>query len=264
MMRSLYAGVSGVQVHQIKMDVLANNIANVNTVGFKKSQVTFQDMLNQNIAGARAGTASTTGGVNAQQIGLGTLIGAINNIHSQGAASTTGKDTDLMIQGEGYFILSDGTNTFYSRAGAFTLDNSGNLVNSANGMMVCDQNGTPVNLASYGGSINIAPDGNIIYIDNTGAAATAGPIGIATFANPAGLLKAGENMYLESITSGTAVTTTPGTNAGTLISATLEMSNVDLAQEFVDMIIAQRGFQANSKSIRTTDEILQELINIRR
>lgn len=264
MMRSLYSAISGMQVHQIKMDVLANNIANVNTVGFKKGQVTFQDMLYQTIRGAQEGEADTSGGVNAQQIGLGALVGSINNVHSQGASSTTGKSTDLMIQGEGYFILSDGTNIFYTRAGAYSMDNDGNLVNSANGMMVCDENGDPINMSDFGGNISIAPNGVISYLDDDGESQTAGPIGIATFTNAEGLLKVGENMYIESLASGEAIMTTPGVNAGTLIAGSLEMSNVDLAQEFVDMIIAQRGFQANSKSIRTTDEILQELINIKR
>lgn len=263
MMRSLYSAVSGMQVHQIKMDVLSNNIANVNTVGFKKSQVTFQDMLYQTLKGAQEGTADY-GGVNPQQIGLGVMIGSISTIHTQGASATSGKSTDLMIQGEGFFVLTDGTNTFYTRAGAFTMDNEGNLVNSANGLMVCDEYGDPITINNYGGNINVAPNGTISYVDEDGDAQTAGPIGIATFTNAQGLLKAGENMYIQSLASGDATMTTPGDNAGTLIAGALEMSNVDLAQEFVDMIIAQRGFQANSKAIRTTDEMLQELINIKR
>lgn len=263
MMRSLYSGVSGLQVNQIRMDVVANNIANVNTVGFKKGQVTFQDMLSQNIAGAKAGEASTTGGVAAQQIGLGARIGSINNIHTQGAVATTGNSTDIMIQGNGYFILQEGEATYYSRAGNFTLDNSGNLVNSANGMLVCDENGTAINIT--GSMVSIGPDGTISFIDSSGNPTTSdSKLGIATFPNSQGLTKAGENMYIASEASGEAVITTPGTNAGSLISGALEMSNVDMAQEMVDMIITQRAYQANSRTIRTADEMLQELLNIKR
>lgn len=264
MMRSLYSGVSGLQAHQTMMDVVGNNIANVNTTGFKKGQVTFQDLLSQTINDAQAGTASSTGGLNGQQIGTGVRVGSINNIHTQGAPSTTGNSTDLMIQGQGFFILQDaGGNKFYSRAGAFSMDNAGNLVNSANGMLVCDDSGTPINIE--GSNINVSADGTITYNDTTGAPATyASKIGLATFANQEGLKKAGENMYVESNGSGAATQTTPGNNSGTLISGALEMSNVDLAQEFVNMIVAERGFQANSRTIRTADEMLQELINIKR
>ncbi len=265
MMRSLYAGVSGLQAHQTKMDVVGNNIANVNTTGFKKGQVTFQDMLSQTLSDAQAGNASA-GGVNAQQIGTGVRVGAVTNIHTQGASSTTGNPTDLMIQGEGYFILDSGGNKYYSRAGAFSMDNNGNLVNSANGMRVCNNSGTPITI--NGSNINVGPDGTIYYVDNNGAAQTyASKIGVATFPNAQGLKKVGENMYVESAASGVPSNTpnTPGVGGrGTLVVGALEMANVDLAQEFVDMIITERGFQANSRTIRTADEMLQELINIKR
>lgn len=262
MMRCLYSGVSGLQSHQVMMDVLSNNIANVNTIGFKKGQVTFQDMLSQTIAGAQAST-STVGGTNAQQIGIGVRVGSINNIQTQGASSTTGNSTDLMIQGEGYFMLTDGTNTYYTRAGAFSMDNDGNLVNSANGMKVCDESGTAIQLT--GSNVSISADGTISYTDSSGVSATySSKLGLATFANSEGLTKAGENMYIESAASGTATQTSPGTNAGTLISGALEMSNVDLAQEFVNMIVAERGYQANSRTIRTADEMLQELLSLKR
>jgi flagellar hook protein FlgE len=267
MMRALYAAVSGLQAHQVKMDVLANNIANVNTIGFKKGQVTFQDILSQTLNDAQAGTTAS-GGINAQQIGSGVRLGAINNIQTQGAPSATGNSTDVMIQGEGYFILTDGAatpNICYTRAGSFSLDNNGNMVDSTNGMKVCDKSGTAINIK--GSNLTIAANGTISYIDATTnlAAATCPQIGLATFANPEGLKKVGENMYIASAASGTANTpTAPGTNSGTLIAGSLEMSNVDLAQEFVDMIVAERGYQANAKTIHTADEILQELINLKR
>ncbi len=266
MMRSLYSGVSGLQTHQTKMDVVGNNIANVNTISFKKGQVTFEDMLSQTIGSAQAGTASSSGGMNPMQIGTGVKVGAINTVTTQGASSTTGNSTDLMIEGQGYFILTnDGSNYYYSRAGAFTLDSAGNLVNSANGMMVCDSDGTPINIDD-GSNISFSPDGTITYTTAAGDTETYGSkLGVATFVNPPGLIKAGDNMYVESVASGAATQTSPGADsAGTLISGALEMSNVDLAQEFVDMILAERGYQANSRTIRTADEMLQELINLKR
>lgn len=265
MMRSLYSAVAGLQVHQIKMDVLANNISNVNTTGFKKGQVTFQDMLSQTAKLAQEG-ADDIGGINAQQIGLGVQVGSIRNIQTQGASSTTGYSTDLMIQGEGYFMLSDGVNTYYTRAGAFSIDNNGYLVNPSNGMILCDEDQDAIRFTDYGGNISVTSNGTISYVDDEGKPVTNGPVvGLATFSNYGGLIKVGENMYVESLSSGKATVTSPGTgSSGTLISGALEMSNVDLAQEFVDMIIAERGFQANSKSIRTADEMLQELITMKR
>lgn len=255
MMRSLYSAVSGLQVHQTMMDNLSNDIANVNTTGYKKSQVKFQDMLSQTLQGS---TAST----NAEQIGSGVQIGSINNIMTQGSASTTGNSTDLMIQGEGFFIVTDGTNKYYTRAGDFSLDSSGNLVNS-DGLQVCDSGGSAI--SGLSGDINVASDGTIT--SSTGTA----QIGLATFKNPEGLTKAGGSLYTEGSGSGTADPTTPGATAGTtgitagtLVSGSLEMSNVDLAQEFVNMIVAERGYQANSKAIQTADSMLDTLIQIKR
>ena len=269
MMRALYSGISGLQAHQVKMDVLSNDIANVNTTGYKKSTVTFRDLLSQTIAGAQAGTATTgPGGINAQQIGLGVSVGAITTVTTQGAASTTGSNTDAMIEGEGYFILQDATDVanstyHYSRSGAFTLDSSGNLVSSANGMMVCDSTGAPINITT-GSNISIASDGSINYTLAGVSTPYTNKLVLATFVNPSGLTKAGNSTYIESAASGTA-NIDPTTNGqGTLTAGALEMSNVDLAQSFVDMIIAERGYQSNSRTIRTADEMLQELLSLKR
>jgi flagellar hook protein FlgE len=266
MMRSLYSSVSGLQVHQILMDVLANNVANVNTNGYKKATVSFQDMLSQTIQGAQAASTDGLGGTNPQQIALGVKTGAITNVMTQGASSTTGNNTDLMIQGEGYFVVTDGTNKFYTRAGSFTLDDEGNLVNSGNGMKLCDVDGNAINLGVGAGNVSISSSGTISYTDDGGNALADKVIGLATFTNPAGLTKYGQSLYQESSSSGAASDPlkTPGTDSGSLIAGSLEMSNVDLAQEFVNMIVAERGFQANSKSIQTTDSMLEQLINTKR
>jgi len=268
MMRSLYSGVSGLQAHQSRMDVIGNNIANVNTVGYKKDQVTFQDMLYQTVEEAKQPDAGGDyGGTNSIQTGIGVTVGAITTIHTQGAVSNTGNTTDLMVQGEGYFMLKRGSETYYSRAGAFIFDNEGYLVNSANGMYVLDENGNniQINNIETAQNIKVASNGDVTYIDSAGDLQTAATLGLAKFANPAGLDKLGENMYQVSDNSGDAIISTPGNDgSGVIVSGVLEMSNVDLAAEFADMIITQRGFQANSRTIRTTDEMLQELINLRR
>ncbi len=266
MMRSLYSAVSGLKSHQTKMDVVGNNIANVNTVGYKKSQVNFQDTLSQLTKDSNAPTANL-GGVNPAQVGTGVMLGSINVVHTQGAVSSTGKATDLMIQGDGFFMLQNGSEVNYSRAGAFSFDSEGYLVNSSNGMYVLDDSNNSIQIPNIDTikSYGISSTGELQYVDAGGNNQTAATIGLAKFANPAGLKKNGENLYFESTNSGTPDIGGPGQNGkGTLISSSLEMSNVDLAQEFTDMIITQRGFQANSKTITTSDQMLQELVNLKR
>ncbi|SMB94013.1 flagellar hook protein FlgE [Thermanaeromonas toyohensis ToBE] len=275
MMRSLYSAVSGLRTHQTRMDVIGDNIANVNTVGFKKSAVTFKDVFYQTLRGGSAGTTEL-GGTNPQQVGLGVTLGSIDVIHTQGAAQITGNGTDLMIQGDGFFRVSPdgGTTIYYTRAGAFHFDNQGYLV-TPDGMKVLDTNGTPVQIADMADpttmpqSVSIDKKGYVHYVDRNGATQTlANPISIAKFSNPAGLAKVGQNLYQETASSGA-----PGSDMApgegslantTIIPSALEMSNVELAQEFTDMIITQRGFQANARTITTSDEMLQELVNLKR
>ena len=135
MMRSLYAGVSGMQNHQTRLDVIGNNVANVNTTGFKRGRVNFQDMISQQMSGAASPTTEV-GGVNPKEVGLGVTVAAIDTVFTQGNLQTTGVSTDVAIQGNGFFIMKNGEESFYTRAGAFSLDSEGTLVNPANGMRV--------------------------------------------------------------------------------------------------------------------------------
>jgi flagellar hook protein FlgE len=478
MMRSLYSGVSGLQNHQIRMDVIGNNVSNVNTTGFKKGRVNFQDLLSQSQRGA-ARPNERVGGVNPQQVGLGVNVASIDTIFTQGSLQTTGVKTDVAIQGEGFFVLRSGDQDFYSRAGAFSLDAEGFLVNPANGMRVqgwaaetingvtfidsaasiddlripiggkdparatslvelasnLDRNtpeipagageeeirqgthsisktiydpygremtmeidytkvvgstnlwnaevriidpegneiipdisvggtanpagdntyqvqfdnfGTLESATSAGGGLDgdgrvnvnisfLVPDtaipediegidpafigagaagdpitqnftldigevggvensstqfatvssnkafrqdgygmgylqdfridqsGTITGIYDNGTNRSIGQIALATFVNPGGLEKAGENNYMVSINSGDADIGPVGTSGrGKVIAGALEMSNVDLAEQFTDMIVTQRGFQANSKTIQTSDQMLQELLTLKR
>ena len=421
MLRSMYSGISGLKNLQTKLDVIGNNVANVNTYGFKKSRVTFSDAMNQTVSGASAATANK-GGTNSKQIGLGSTIATIDTIHTQSSLQTTGRDLDLGISGDGYFVVKQGDSLSYTRAGNFYLDDNGTLVN-ANGLKVqaykIDENGkrsktigdvavnvnailpaittTKIsvsgNLASdaidgtvfsqqmkvvdekgkeqtatiyfqkngddkwelfdeepvalgdtsstkpkpftsvnfdangqivaadktqAGQTINISsgneddsdtavdesvqkvnldfdfsnltqvkgsttalvnPDGNkegklesfnigssgeINGVYSNGLITTLGQLAVAKFSNASGLTKTGGNTFQESINSGTANINIAGEGRGVIASGSLEMSNVDLSEEFTEMIVAQRGFQSNSRIITTSDEILQELVNLKR
>ncbi|MBI5206472.1 MAG: flagellar hook protein FlgE [Candidatus Firestonebacteria bacterium] len=413
MMRSLFSGVSGLRNHQMFLDVIGNNIANVNTMGFKSSRVTFKDTLNQTIKGA-AIPDNGKGGTNAQQVGFGTSVGSIDTMFSQGSLQSTGVSTDLAIQGDSFFVLSDGNSKYFSRGGAFSLDSVGNMVDPRTGLIVqgkmatdgtisasasvenisipknitsrpnpttavtikgnldsdaadgdqaissyvvYDSLGTPITLttaftwdetnsewdytitapagASFvsgdTGSITFDADGKIAtgspttveIAPGTGAAninialnfgtigdtdgitgyASASSIALdsqdgfksgilknfsiggdgsingifdngqsqllaimvlANFNNPGGLVKEGDNVFSPSANSGTENVVDANLSGSTIAAGALEMSSVDLAQEFTNMIIAQRGFQANSRIITTSDEILQELVNLKR
>lgn len=426
MMRSLFAGVSGLRNHQLIMDVIGNNIANVNTIGFKSSRVTFSDLLNQTLRGASSSQQSSggAGGTNPLQVGLGVMTATIDTMFAQGNLQSTGRITDLAIQGKGFFSLSDGTSKYYTRAGAFDVDTNGNLVSPSNGylvqgknatagvissasqvtdvkipfgitvdaqatskvsyvgnldsdtatagthvtsMTVYDSLGSPVsqkitftraapaltwnydidltaadgtNIPITGGktgtlvfnsdgslnstdasysvpavvtgtladgaspltvALNMGTDnktdgltmyaasseaagrtqngyasgvlktfvvdteGTITGMFSNGQSQTLARLSLASFNNEGGLNKRGENLYSESNNSGRAVLGEAGSGGlGTISPSSLEMSNVDLAQEFTNMILAERGFQANARIISTTDEMLQDLVNLKR
>ncbi len=463
MMRSLYAGVSGLQNHQTRMDVIGNNISNVNTTGFKRGRVDFQDMISQQLSGASRPTEEV-GGVNPKEVGLGMSVAAIDTIFTQGNLQTTGVSTDIAIQGNGFFVMKNGEQTYYTRAGVFGVDSNGTLVNPANGLrvqgwmaeningeQVVRTSATPTDLVipvgqkdppkatqnvhyfcnlnkntpeitdpndelqvtrgtwqtefdiydSYGNAhqlqmnfqkvvgnpnqwtvtVNVDPasaegtetrvgfgttdgvtntytlnfdnmgtlqsitdsagnvsnpDGEIIlqasynvpdsnldaagnpyrqtfnlnlgtigsmentitqsasasstkanyqdgyklgYLDNfkidqsgtitgvysNGSTRTIGKIAMASFINQGGLEKQGDTMFAESINSGVANVGESGSaGKGKLISGTLEMSNVDLTEQLTDMIVTQRGFEANSKTIQTGDSMLETVLSLKR
>ena len=259
MMRSLFSAISGLKGHQTMMDVVGNNISNVNTTAFKSSRITFQDIISQTVRGAQAPSA-TQGGLNPMQIGLGVQTGSVDSIMTQGNLQSTNKPTDIAIQGDGFFAVTDGTNTFYTRDGNFTTDSGGKLIHAGTGMAVVPA----VTIPAGATNLAITPGGQVSW--TVGTTVTNGPIiTLSNFSNPAGLTRMGNNLFAASNNSGTATPGTPGTTGlGTLQAGFLEMSNVDLAAQFTNMIIAQRGFQANSRVITASDEILQDLVNIKR
>ncbi len=273
MLRSLYSGVSGMRGFQTKLDVIGNNIANVNTTGFKKSRVVFQDILSQNIAGATAPSGDGMGGVNPRQVGLGVQTAAIDVVHTPGSPMTTNLGTDLSIEGDGFFVVSNdgGTTKFLTRAGNFTRDGEGFLVNSQ-GYQVLDSGGAPIQIPrDTVASFSFGKDGSIVAYDSAGQKVDIGSgfIGVAMVSNPGGLKKLGNSLYqmTENVDPGQSLEVNPVTPSqanSAIIAGTLEMSNVDLQEEFTEMIVAQRGFQANSRIITTSDSILEELINLKR
>jgi flagellar hook protein FlgE len=272
MLRSLYSGVSGMKGFQVKLDVIGNNIANVNTVGFKKSRVVFQDILSQNLSGVTAPEAGERGGVNPKQVGLGSTMGAIDTLHTPGSPMTTGVMTDLSIEGDGFFLVMPPGGSedapLYTRAGNFYRDAAGNLVTGQGFLVLGD--GGPIQLDEGVVSFEISRNGDIIGINEDGTSEVIATLQLGFVQNPGGLRKVGGSLY----------EMTPNANPGgehnlstiadaegrlaQIISGQLEMSNVDLTEEFTEMIVAQRGFQANSRIITTSDEILQELVNLKR
>ncbi len=299
MLRSMFSGVSGLRNHQVKMDVIGNNIANVNTYGYKMSRTTFQEMYSQTLRGSSSPTAAI-GGTNPQQVGLGVSTAAIDVIHEGGGAQSTDRPLDFCIEGEGFFCVKQNENTFFTRAGNLYLDDQGFLVN-ANGMYVqgiCLLDDTyipdtvdsatlkmlsPDDLATLTDidadthmgrilipdksftSFSVDKNGLITGVDKNDNLVPIGQIVTSVFVNPPGLTRVGNNLYEKTNNSGVPQLKKPGTEgAGILKQGALEMSNVDLSREFTDMIITQRGFQANSRVITVSDTLLEELINLKR
>jgi flagellar hook protein FlgE len=410
MSRALFTAVSGLRNHQVWLDVIGNNISNANTVGYKASTVVFNDILGQTLSSGVAPTAQK-GGVNPVQVGLGMTIGSISQNFLQGSIQTTNRNTDMAVQGDGFFVLANGSDRTYARGGSFTLDATGKLVDTATGFKVQGANGditiamgsqstavsttaatfkgnldfsqaegstyvstfnaidsvgathtltitftknftaapgrwdwavtkaasdtaiaslttatgsivfngtggvasgasqaiglvyaggagvtspqaitldfgtasstTPltgvaspstVTLATQDGvasgtlqNFAVGLNGAITAFFTNGRTATVDTVQLASFANPAGLVKIGSSQYREAAASGPAVIGNPSTGGrGTVVAGALEMSNVDLAQEFSSMIIAERGFQANARTIATANSMLEELVNLKR
>lgn len=290
MIRSLNTGTSGIQNFQGQMDVISNNIANVNTVAFKAGRADFADSFSQTLRGSTAGNG-TTSGTPAIQIGTGVTTAATKNLFTQGALSRTGLSTDLAITGDGFFIVRDPVSQveYATRAGDFRLDSSGYLVNNA-GLRIqgftdnalttrgdVQINDIPANrpagvsaTADYS-SFSIGPDGTVKIRLSNGEEYNRGQVLLQRFNDPQLLTKEGGNLYSGIAAAGplggsaSPTTAAPGTNGlGTLESGALETSNVDLAGEFANMITTQRGFQASARIITTSDEMLQEVVNLKR
>ncbi|MDR0529866.1 MAG: flagellar basal-body rod protein FlgG [Zoogloeaceae bacterium] len=258
MIRSLWIARTGLDAQQTNIDVIANNLANVSTGGFKKSRAIFEDLLYQVIRQPGAQTTQQTQVSNGLQLGTGVQPVSTARIFTQGNIQFTDNALDVAINGEGFLqiLMPDGT-TAYTRNGAFQKDNQGNIV-TPDGYPLQPNINIPANALS----ISIANDG-VVTVTLAGAPQTPvqiGQIQLATFINPGGLLSMGENLFLESGSSGAPTPNTPGQNgSGTLRQRYIETSNVDVAEELVTMIEAQRAYELNSKVVSTSDQMLARL-----
>lgn len=299
MLKSLYSGISGMKANQTKMDVIGNNIANVGTTAYKKSSVRFSDTLYQNQINS-SGASVNYGGINPSQIGLGVKVAGISKTFSQGSLQTTGRSTDVAIDGDGFFVVAKGDPTDptsveyqYTRDGSFSIDEEGHLV-TADGWRVMgkelDEDGNPT-----GNLIPITIPETLAVDDGTGTGNTVdrrvvafnisvngngvvtvtledsskhdiSKLELALFINPEGMENVGGNRYTPTANSGDVTFLTDGDSKafGWINQGYIEMSNVDLSEEFTDMIVTQRSFQANSKIITTSDELIQEILGLKR
>jgi len=254
MLRALYTSASGMQGQQMNLDVIANNLANVNTTGFKKSKVEFQDLLYQTnrAAGAEAGAGNQV--PTSLQVGHGARPVATAKVFTNGELYQTGDKLDLAIHGSGFFkvTLADGTDAF-SRDGAFKMNNSGGVVTS-DGLPVTSFAG--VTIPSTATNVSISQDGTVSLTDQ-GVTSTVGQITLSRFANPAGMESIGGSLYRHTLASGTEETGTPGlAGMGSVQQGYLELSNVKVVEEMVNLIKAQRAYEINSKAIQAADEMM--------
>jgi len=300
MMRAMFSAISGLKAQQTMLDVTANNLANVNTLGFKASATSFQDALSQM---QRGGSAANPGGgfagSNSVQIGLGVTIGSIANRMGGGAIQTTGNPLDVAISGEGWMRVGQASaapnpinpvtgvpataDVNYTRAGNFIRNNDG-FVTTQDGYYVVGRSAPTaagvdvlINIPAGATDVTVGNDGAVTFIPPTGytppaplppvasGRATAGYISLAKFPNEQALEHASGNRFRANASSGAETVGTPGVDGfGSSTGGSVEMSNVDLATEFTNMIVAQRGFQANSRVISTGDQMLQDLVNLNR
>jgi flagellar basal-body rod protein FlgG len=262
MMQSLYTASTGMVGMQTQIDTTANNIANVNTIGFKKSRAEFADLMYQVMEYAGTATSDATKSPTGIEVGLGVRSTSVNKIFSEGSLKQTDNQLDIAITGRGFFKLElpDGTET-YSRNGAFKIDDNGTIVNSDGYKLVPE-----VVIPPDATSVTIGSDGTISVVQPGQIQATqVGQITTTNFVNPAGLHSMGDNLYMETDSSGQPVEGTPGLNGlGVLRQGFVELSNVELVVELTDLITGQRAYDSNSKVITTSDEMLQTTNNLKR
>ncbi len=260
MLRALYSAASGMEALQLNIDNIANNLANVNTTGFKQRRTQFQDLLYQTLVAPGSSASSSTEIPTGLQVGLGTRAVSNSILFLQGDYVETGNELDVVIEGKGFFQvrLPDG-NIAYTRGGAFHLDRDGRLVTS---------NGDPVepqiSIPREATKVSIGPDGTVsVNLPGQMDAQQVGRFELATFINPAGLDSIGKNLFMPTTASGDAITGSPGEEGvGTLMQGFLEQSNVNVVKEMIDLIVSQRAYESSSRVVRAADEMYQEVNNV--
>ncbi|HEX4283535.1 MAG TPA: flagellar basal-body rod protein FlgG [Terracidiphilus sp.] len=261
MFHALYTAASGMTAQQVNLDNIANNLANSSTAGFQARRVQFTDLLYQNDIMPGAAATQQTTVASGLQVGLGTRAGNTEVVQTQGDLTSTGNPLDLAIQGSGFFQIQLPSGQIgYTRAGSFQPDAQGNLV-TANG----DALQPAINIPASATNVTIGKDGTVsVTLPGQTQAQQVGVIQLASFANPGGLNSVGNNVYLQTTASGDPVVGSPGgtEGLGTLQQGMVEQSNVNVVEEFVSMILAQRSYESNSRVVKATDEMLQQLDQI--
>ena len=260
MLRGLWTAATGMSCQQSNIDAIANNLANVNTSGFKKSRINFQDLMYQNTRTAGAATASGGQIPSGIQVGMGAKVVSVEKLSSQGDFSQTKNQLDIAIQGKGFFKLTENGRDVFTRSGAFKVDKDG---------FICDSNGNRLQpefaIPAKAVSITLDSGGKLVASGSDGKELGSTQIQLYDFSNPAGLQSMGRNLLIPSDGSGDPVQGNPGTDQfGTLLQGFLEMSNVDVVEEMINMIMAQRAYEIGSKAIQTGDEMLQMANNLKR
>jgi flagellar basal-body rod protein FlgG len=257
MINSLWISKTGMEAQQMQLDVIANNLANVSTTGFKRASAVFEDLMYQNLRQAGSNSSEQSQLPTGLQVGLGVRTVATSRSFAQGNLQQTSNKLDVAIQGNGFFqvTMPDGT-TNYTRDGSFQVDSQGRLV-TATGLPV----GNGVTIPANATSVSIAANGTVsVQVPGTVTPQTVGTIALASFINPAGLDPKGQNLYAETPASGQPNSGTAGANGmGALMQGFVETSNVNVVQELVTMIQTQRAYEMNSKAIQTSDQMLQKL-----
>ena len=262
MIRSLWSAATGMQAQTLNIDVISNNLANVSTSGFKKSRADFQDLLYQTLRSPGVSSSADTQVPTGIQVGHGVRPAATQKMFTQGEFQTTENELDMAIEGDGFFqVVQPNGETAYTRAGSFKIDSDGRVVTSDGFPMEPE-----ITIPTDAISLSIGTDGTVsVLLANETEGTEIGQIELADFTNPAGLKSIGRNLYLPTASSGDATVGTPGEDGyGTIAQGYLELSNVSVVDEMVNMIVAQRAYETNSKTIQASDEMLQTATNLRR
>lgn len=259
MIRSLYTATTGMTSQQLNMDVIAHNLANASTTGYKRSRANFQDLMYQTLVAPGSQTANDTQVPSGMQIGMGAKSVSVEKVFAQGEFLETGNPLDLAIEGKGFFKIMKGSDEVYTRAGSFKLDKDG---------FVCDADGNRLqpefSIPAEAVNVSIDSGGTVSVTDQAGTIIATENLKLYSFQNPAGLLSIGRNYFRTTEASGDEQEGDPGIDGyGTLLSGYLENSNISVVEEMVKMIIGQRAYEANSKIIKTSDEMLQIANNVK-
>lgn len=262
MIRALYSAASGMDAQQLNIDNIANNLANANTTGYKSRRAQFQDLLYQNMVAPGSSAGQSTVIPSGLQLGLGTRAVSNEIIFQQGSFTSTSNPLDLVIQGNGFFQIQQANgNLAYSRNGSFQLNSTGSLVTSEGNLLQ-----PQITIPAAAQSVNIAADGTVSYtLAGQTQSQIGGQITLANFQNPAGLNSLGGSLFTPTDASGAAIVGTPGgpEGVGSIMQGYLEQSNVSVVDEFINMITAQRAYEANSKVVKAADEMYQQVNNLK-